>query len=196
VLEVEVVAMQKALLAASRTNFFGHFGSGAAAVSVRLQNGESRVGWKGMVTKAGQQVDQAGDDPKVEVSSSDEENESRMHPHTRKAYRDDMEESYGVGYATRASEMGYGERYGEAVKAVLDKKGDKRQMQRGATSDRDQHADAFADTEYDTTQGELVAQKEVGRHSEASVAFESKPTVHKEVIHEEKIIHKEKTVLE
>lgn len=53
-----------------------------------------------------------------------------------------MEESYGVGYATRASEMGYGERYGEAVKAVLDKNGDKREMQRGATSDRDQEADA------------------------------------------------------
>jgi hypothetical protein len=53
-----------------------------------------------------------------------------------------MEESYGVGYATRASEMGYGERYGEAVNAVLDKKGDKDEMQRGATSDRDQHADA------------------------------------------------------
>lgn len=53
-----------------------------------------------------------------------------------------MEESYGVGYATRASEMGYGERYGEAVKAVLDKKGDKREMQRGATAERDQDADA------------------------------------------------------
>ena len=56
-------------------------------------------------------------------------------------FRDDMEESYGVGYATRASEMGYGERYGEAVKAVLDKSADK-ETQRGATSDRDQHADA------------------------------------------------------
>ncbi|KAG0611380.1 hypothetical protein M758_7G137300 [Ceratodon purpureus] len=187
--------MQKALLVASRTSFFGHFGGGAAAVSVRLQNGESRIGWKGMVTKAGQQVDQAGDDPKGEVSSSDEENESRMHPDTRKAYRDDMEESYGVGYATRASEMGYGERYGEAVKAVLDKKGDKREMQRGATAERDQDADAFADTEYDSTQGEPVAEKEVGRNSVGSAAFESKPTVHK-VVHEEKLIYKEKTVLE
>jgi hypothetical protein len=190
--------MQKALLAASRTSFFGHFGGGAAGavVSVRLQNAESRVGWKDMATKAGEQVERAGDDPKVEVSSNDEEKEGRMHPHTRKAYRDDMEESYGIGYSTRASEMGYGERYGEAVKAVLDKKANKREMQRGATSDRDEHADAFADAEYDTTQGEPVAEKEIGRHSAASTAFESRPTVHKEVIHEEKIIRKETTILE
>jgi adenosylcobinamide amidohydrolase len=88
--EVKAVAMQKALLAAaSRTALFSHFGGGAAgaAVSVKLQNGESRVRWQGMVTKAGQQVEQAGEDPKVEVSSSDEENEAGMHPHTRKAYR-------------------------------------------------------------------------------------------------------------
>jgi hypothetical protein len=53
------------------------------------------------------------------------------------------------------------------------------------------------DPEYDTTQGEPVAQKEVGRHSEASGAFESKRAIHKEeIIHEEKFIHKEKTVLE
>jgi adenosylcobinamide amidohydrolase len=73
--EVKAVAMQKALLAAaSRTALFSHFGGGAAgaAVSVKLQNGESRVRWQGMVTKAGQQVEQAGEDPKVEVSSSDE----------------------------------------------------------------------------------------------------------------------------
>ena len=83
--EVKVIAMQKALLAAaSRTTLFSHFGGGAAgaAVSVKLQNG-----WQGMVTKAGQQVEQAGEDPKVEVSSSDEENEAGVHPHTRKAYR-------------------------------------------------------------------------------------------------------------
>ena len=54
---------------------------------------------------------------------------------------------------------------------------------------------AVADTEYDTTQGEPVAEKEVGRNSVGSAAFESKPTVHK-VVHEEKLIYKEKTVLE
>ena len=83
--------MQKALVAASRTSLLGHFGGrygGAAVVSVKLQDGPgSRVVWKGdMVTKAGEQVEQAGEDPKVEVSSSDEEND-KMHPHTRKAYR-------------------------------------------------------------------------------------------------------------
>ena len=54
------------------------------------------------------------------------------------------------------------------------------------------------DAEYDTTQGEPVAEKEIGRHSPQSHAFESKRTVHveEEVIHEEKIIHKEKIVSE
>lgn len=56
--------------------------------------------------------------------------------------RDDMDESYGVGYATRASDMGYGERYGETVKAILKKKHDKKEMQRGATAERDENADA------------------------------------------------------
>jgi hypothetical protein len=128
-----------------------------------------------MATKAGEQVEKAaGDDPKVEVDENDEENiAGGSHPQTRKAYRDDMEESYGVGYATRASEMGYGERYGEAVKAVLDKKHDKREMQRGATAERDQNADAFVDTVYDSTQGEPVAEKEVGRGSNGQDAFKS-----------------------
>jgi hypothetical protein len=55
-----------------------------------------------------------------------------------------MEEAYGVGYATRASEMGYGERYGEAAKAFKKKRDAKntKEMQRGATAERDEHADA------------------------------------------------------
>jgi len=56
--------------------------------------------------------------------------------------RDDMEESYGIGYATRASDMGYGERYGETVKAILKKKHDRMEMQKGASAERDQNADA------------------------------------------------------
>lgn len=47
-----------------------------------------------------------------------------------------MEESYGVGYATRAADMGYGQVYGEAVKAILDKKSDKMEMQKGASAER------------------------------------------------------------
>jgi hypothetical protein len=131
-----------------------------------------------MVTRAGQQVEQAvGQDPKLEVDSEDEnEVASASHAQTRKAYRDDMEESYGIGYATRASDMGYGERYGETVKAILKNKHDKMEMQRGASAERDQNADAFVDTEYDTTQGEPVAQKEVGRHSHSSSAFETERT--------------------
>lgn len=54
-----------------------------------------------------------------------------------------------------------------------------------------------ADTEYDTTQGEPVAEKEVGRNSAAHTAFESKRTVHEEgIVHDEKIIDKEKFVSE
>lgn len=84
--------MQKALLAASRTSLFfrfrGKYGD-AAAVSVKLQSNVragSRVAWKGnMVTRAGQQVEQAaGEDPKVEIDSEEEDEiASGSHPHTQ-----------------------------------------------------------------------------------------------------------------
>lgn len=60
--------------------------------------------------------------------------------------RDDMGDSYGAAYTTRSADEGYGERYGEAVKAVLEKKaqkeGNMKEAQRGATSERDASADA------------------------------------------------------
>lgn len=60
--------------------------------------------------------------------------------------RDDMGDSYGVAYTTRSADEGYGERYGEAVRAVLDKMAQKeanmKEVQRGATSERDASADA------------------------------------------------------
>ncbi|KAG0559698.1 hypothetical protein KC19_10G124200 [Ceratodon purpureus] len=87
----------------------------------------------------------------------------------RHAFRDDMGDSYGAGYQTRSSDEGYGERYGEAVKNVLEKKAEKEEhlheIQRGATAERDQKADADVHPDYDRTQGEPVAQKEDSRHS-------------------------------
>jgi hypothetical protein len=57
-----------------------------------------------------------------------------------------MGDSYGAAYTTRSADEGYGERYGEAVKAVLEKKaqkeGNMKEAQRGATSERDASADA------------------------------------------------------
>jgi hypothetical protein len=59
-----------------------------------------------------------------------------------------MGDSYGMAYTTRSSDEGYGERYGEAVKKVLEKKAEKEEhlseIQRGATADRDEKADAGA----------------------------------------------------
>lgn len=49
-----------------------------------------------------------------------------------------MDSSYGDAYSTRSSDEGYGERYGEAVKGVLDQK-DTTELQRGAVAERDQH---------------------------------------------------------
>lgn len=57
--------------------------------------------------------------------------------------REDMEDSYGEAYATRSSDEGYGEAYGEAVKRYQTNP-DIKEVQRGATSERDQKADAFA----------------------------------------------------
>lgn len=61
-------------------------------------------------------------------------------------YRDDMGDTYGAGYMTRSADEGYGERYGEAVKKVMDNKADKegpmQELQSGTTADRDQNADA------------------------------------------------------
>lgn len=60
--------------------------------------------------------------------------------------RDDMGDSYGAAYTTRSSDEGYGESYGEAAKAVMEKKAQKEDglsvMQRGATAERDTSADA------------------------------------------------------
>lgn len=57
-----------------------------------------------------------------------------------------MGDSYGAAYTTRSADEGYGERYGEAVKAVMDKKaqkeGNMKEAQRGASSQRDASADA------------------------------------------------------
>ncbi|XP_073392570.1 uncharacterized protein [Physcomitrium patens] len=91
----------------------------------------------------------------------------------RHAYRDDMEDSYGAGYTTRSSDEGYGERcgerYSEAVKAVLDKKAQKEdhvgEMQSGMTANRDLSADAGVHPEYNRSQGSHVAQKEDSRHA-------------------------------
>lgn len=57
-----------------------------------------------------------------------------------------MGDTYGAGYMTRSADEGYGERYGEAVKKVMDKKavkeGHMQELQSGTTADRDQNADA------------------------------------------------------
>ena len=45
-----------------------------------------------------------------------------------------MATSYGAAYASRSSEEGFGERYGEAVKAVLEKKEGQMDMQEGTTT--------------------------------------------------------------
>ncbi|GLJ08656.1 hypothetical protein SUGI_0093120 [Cryptomeria japonica] len=39
----------------------------------------------------------------------------------QQGYREDMVESYGLAYATRCSDEGYGERYGESVREKVDK---------------------------------------------------------------------------
>ncbi|XP_024384206.1 uncharacterized protein [Physcomitrium patens] len=175
--------MQKALVVALGGSLLSHFGEriSGSTVSVRrrLCSDRSRVvAYRGMVTRASEQVAKAGQEPhNVEVDDEDSV-ATGSHPVTRKAYRDDMEESYGVGYATRAADMGYGQVYGEAVKAILDKKSDKMGMQKGASAERDQHADAFVEAEYDTTQGEPVAQKEVGRHSTVSASIETEKKAH------------------
>ncbi|OAE32788.1 hypothetical protein AXG93_374s1150 [Marchantia polymorpha subsp. ruderalis] len=97
----------------------------------------------------------------------------------RKAFREDMEDSYGEAYATRSSDEGYGEAYGEAVKRYQTNP-DIKEVQRGATSERDQKADAFADTksgsDYDTSQGHPVAEKEKARHAKHEDAFEHEKT--------------------
>jgi hypothetical protein len=86
--------MQRALFAVSRTSLFSHCGGrfvgSGVPVSVKVHELPSGVATRGknMATKAGQQVEEAaGEDPKVDASSMDEEHESQMHPHTRKAYR-------------------------------------------------------------------------------------------------------------
>lgn len=80
-------------------------------------------------------------------------------------YRDDMGKSYGNAYSQRSSDEGFGERYGEPVKVQIEKKQSTTVLQRGETAERDQEADAVVDVEYDITQGEHVAEKEVSRHS-------------------------------
>ncbi|XP_024357774.1 uncharacterized protein [Physcomitrium patens] len=100
-------------------------------------------------------------------------------PAEREAFRDDLAKSYGDAYATRSSEEGYGERYGEAVKGVLSKKGDSTELQRGETAERDQKYESVVDVKYDTSQGEHVEQKEVSRHSGAKLAFEEAETASK-----------------
>ncbi|KAG6551745.1 hypothetical protein Mapa_006836 [Marchantia paleacea] len=93
----------------------------------------------------------------------------------RKDFREDMEDAYGKAYATRSSDEGYGESYGEAVKKYQ-RNPDMKEVQRGATSERDGKADAFAGTksgsDYDTSQGHPVAEKERARHAKHEHAFE------------------------
>jgi len=85
-------------------------------------------------------------------------------PAERQAFRDDMAKSYGGAYSERSADEGYGERYGETVKITKEEKSTT-ELQRGETAERDQKADAVVDVEYDMTQGEHVAEKEVSRHS-------------------------------
>lgn len=89
----------------------------------------------------------------------------------RKAFKSDMDASYGDAYSTRSSDEGFGERYGEAVKVVLEKKEDTTELQRGATAERDQNEETVKQVEYDTSQGEHVQEKEVSRHSTKGAAF-------------------------
>ncbi|KAL2612419.1 hypothetical protein R1flu_024111 [Riccia fluitans] len=94
----------------------------------------------------------------------------------REGYREDMAESYGVAYAIRSSDEGYGEIYGEAVKRYQTNP-DVKEVQRGMTAERDQNADAVGGTksgqEYDKSQGHPVAEKEDARHAEGKDAFQS-----------------------
>lgn len=99
-------------------------------------------------------------------------------PAEREAFKSDMDSSYGDAYSTRSSDEGFGERYGEAVKVVLEEK-DTRELQRGETAERDQSKESVKQVQYDTSQGEHVREKEVARHSEKGTAFKSDLAAHK-----------------
>jgi len=92
--------------------------------------------------------------------------------------RDDMSDSYGAGYSTRSSDEGFGQIYGEAAKAIKERKMAREIAEEEEDSGVDINPNAHR--EFDRTQGSHVAQKEAARHSEHANAFESESAAHRQ----------------
>ncbi len=83
--------------------------------------------------------------------------------------RNDMADSFGDGYSTRASDEGFGERYEEHVKYDQDQTPS---QGLGFSADRrEQESDTKVGHGYDQSQGSEVREKEMARHATQHTAF-------------------------